>query len=47
MTFFNKRTALTNENKIIFINLYKEYSYLKSNELEEFPCFWVIAWQPS
>lgn len=28
-------------------NLYKEYSYLKLNELEELPCFGVTIWQPS
>lgn len=30
-----------------FVNLYKEYSYLKLNELEELPCFGVTIWQPS
>ena len=38
-------------NKKIFqtlsVNLYKEYSYLKLNELEELPCFGVTIWQPS
>lgn len=29
------------------INLYKEYTYLKSKELEELPCFRVMSWQPS
>lgn len=30
----------------IFVNLYKEYSYLKLRDLEELPCFGVIIWQP-
>lgn len=29
------------------VNLYKGYSYLKLNELEELPCFGVTIWQPS
>ena len=28
------------------VNLYKEYTYLKSKELEESPRFWVMSWQP-
>ena len=32
--------------KIVFVNLYKEYTYLKSRELEELPCFRVMSWQP-
>jgi len=30
-----------------FINLYKEYTPLKSRELEELPRFGVMSWQPS
>lgn len=30
----------------IFVNLYKEYTSLKSRELEELPRFWVMTWQP-
>lgn len=33
--------------RIFLVNLYKEYSYLKLNELEELPCFGVTIWQPS
>ena len=29
------------------VNLYKEYTSLKSRELEELPCFRVMSWQPS
>lgn len=29
------------------VNLYKEYSYLKLNELEELSCFVVMIRQPS
>lgn len=29
------------------VNLYKEYTYLKSRELEESPRFRVMSWQPS
>ena len=29
------------------VNLYKEYTSLKSRELEELLCFWVMIWQPS
>ena len=29
------------------VNLYKEYTSLKSRELEELPCFQVMSWQPS
>ena len=29
-----------------FVNLYKEYIYLKSKELEELPRFRVMSWQP-
>lgn len=35
------------QGHIISINLYKEYTYLKSKELEELPCFRVMSWQPS
>ena len=30
-----------------FVNLYKEYSSLKSRALEELPHFGVMSWQPS
>lgn len=30
-----------------FVNLYKEYTNLKSKELEELSRFWVTSWQPS
>ena len=33
--------------KIVIVNLYKEYSYLRLNELEELPCFGVMIWQLS
>ena len=33
--------------KIVIVNLYKEYSYLRLNELKELSCFWVMIWQPS
>lgn len=33
--------------KYFSVNLYKEYSYLKLRDLEEFPCFGVMIWQPS
>ena len=29
------------------VNLYKEYTSLKSRELEELPRFEVMSWQPS
>lgn len=32
---------------IVFVNLYKEYTSLKSRELEELPRFEVMSWQPS
>ena len=32
---------------LFFVNLYKEYTSLKSRELEELPCFQVMSWQPS
>lgn len=32
--------------KIVFVNLYKEYTSLKSRELEELPRFVVMIWQP-
>lgn len=31
----------------IFVNLYKEYTSLKSRELEELLRFQVMSWQPS
>lgn len=34
-------------SQTLVVNLYKEYSYLKLNELEELPCFGVTIWQPS
>lgn len=30
----------------IYVNLYKEYTYLKLRDLEELPCFGVMIWQP-
>ena len=30
-----------------FVILQKEYTYLKSKELEELPLFRVMSWQPS
>lgn len=30
--------------KDISVNLYKEYTSLKSRELEELPCFRVMSW---
>lgn len=41
--FLQKSSAIQS----ISVNLYKEYSYLKLNELEELPCFGVTIWQPS
>lgn len=32
--------------KSIYVNLYKEYTSLKSRELEELPRFVVMIWQP-
>ena len=32
-------------DKSFFVNLYKEYSYLKLRDLEELPCFGVMIWQ--
>lgn len=32
--------------QIFFVNLYKEYTSLKSRELEELPRFVVMIWQP-
>lgn len=29
-----------------YVNLYKEYTSLKSRELEELPRFQVMSWQP-
>ena len=31
---------------VFFVNLYKEYTSLKSRELEELPRFVVMIWQP-
>ena len=33
--------------QIFSVNLYKEYTSLKSRELEELPRFEVMSWQPS
>ena len=33
--------------RIFSVNLYKEYTSLKSRELEELPRFEVMSWQPS
>ena len=33
--------------KDFFVNLHKEYTSLKSRELEESPRFQVMSWQPS
>lgn len=32
--------------QVIIVNLYKEYTSLKSRELEELPRFVVMIWQP-
>lgn len=34
------------QHKRFVINLYKEYTSLKSRELEELPYFRVMSWQP-
>lgn len=33
--------------KVFSVNLYKEYTSLKSRKLEELPRFGVMTWQPS
>lgn len=37
---------LVNSKQAIYVNLYKEYTSLKSRELEELPRFVVMIWQP-
>lgn len=37
---------LVNSKQAIGVNLYKEYTSLKSRELEELPRFVVMIWQP-
>lgn len=37
---------LSKNIEIFFVNLYKEYTYLKSKELEGLPRFEVMSWQP-
>lgn len=37
---------LVNSKQAISVNLYKEYTSLKSRELEELPRFVVMIWQP-
>lgn len=32
-------------DRFFYVNLYKEYSYLKLRDLEELPCFGVMIWQ--
>ena len=36
----------TSRHTTFFVNLYKEYTSLKSRELEELPRFVVMIWQP-
>ena len=53
--FFPGYTALCIKNfakiicntEIFYVNLYKEYTSLKSRELEELLRFQVMSWQPS
>lgn len=41
-----KRYKVKKMNRKISVNLYKEYTYLKSKELEGLPRFEVMSWQP-
>ena len=47
--FLSMSKFLSNSSIIqkIYVNLYKEYTSLKSSELEELPHFRVMTWQPS
>ena len=40
-------TGARGQIRKFWVNLYKEYSYLRLNELKELSCFWVMIWQPS
>lgn len=42
----NNKDADKLEWQPIYVNLYKEYTSLKSRELEELPRFVVMIWQP-
>ena len=37
---------MLHHTQIIGVNLYKEYTSLKSRKLEELPRFRVMSWQP-
>ena len=39
-------TGARGQIRKFWVNLYKEYTYLKSRELEELPRFGVMTWQP-
>lgn len=41
-----KKGRQASPDKKIVVNLYKEYTSLKSRELEELPRFQVMSWQP-
>lgn len=42
--FISSSTSYHNQS--FYVNLYKEYTSLKSRELEELPRFVVMIWQP-
>ena len=46
MTNYKPPKASMIITQIYLVNLYKEYTYLKSRELEELPRFRVMSWQP-
>ena len=41
-----KNYSILIADKSFCVNLYKEYTSLKSRELEELPRFWVMGWKP-